>query len=462
MPQSPKAIRRLQPETLPPSTSCSVRNRTLEIICNDVKNCTRNTSWTSIARWNLNACNMSPRTSPNCAHICIRVLTVLPKKGDRNASSVGKRSILPSSFGGSPRALHAAFQDGIAICNERGKADLLITMAANPNWLEVEAALLPGQKPNDHPDSITRVFKLKLQSLLEDLLNDGYLGRTVGHMYVIEFQKRGLPHAHILVIFAAGYKLLTPEDYDSVICAEIRDKDEDPELYEIIGKCYMHGPCGSLDPKWSCMKDGRCKNRYPREFQDVTTNSENGYPLYCRRNNGRTITCRGHELDNRWVVPHVRALARKYACHINVEYSASLAAIKYLHEYIYKGFDRGEASLRDDQVNEVVEFVEGRYICTSEGVWRLLAFDLHEQFPLVLRLPVHLENQQHVRWKDQQHLTDIVGDGPPDTPLVAWLKSNAKPGHAFGKHLLYTDYAERSRMMQGPKSGNFERKDRTQ
>ena len=365
------------------------------------------------------------------------------KKGDRDASSVGKRVILPSSFGGSPRALHAAFQDGIAICSKRGKADLFITMTANPNWPEVEAALLPGQKPNDRPDLITRVFKLKLQSLLEDLLKDGCLGRTVGHMYVIKFQKRGLPHAHILVIFAAGYKLLTPDDYDSVICAEIPDEDEDPELYEIIAKCYMHGPCGSLDPNCACMKDGHCKNRYPKEFQDVTTNSENGYPLYRRRNNGRTITCRGHELDNRWLVPHVRALARKYACHINVEYCASLAAIKYLHEYIYKGFDRGDATLRDDQVNEVVEFVEGRYICTSEGVWRLLAFDLHEQFPAVLRLPVHLENQQHVRWHDQQHLTDIVGDGPPDTPLTAWLKSNAKPDHAFGKHLLYTDYAER-------------------
>ena len=365
------------------------------------------------------------------------------KKGDRDVSPIGTRVPLPSPFGGSPRSLHAAFQEGIAISSKRGKADLLIAMTANPNWPEVEAALLPGQKPNDRPYLIACVFKLKLQPLSEDLLKDGYLGRTVGHMYVIEFQKRGLRHAHILVIFAAGYKLLTPEDYDSVICAEIPDKDEDQELYEIIAKCYMHGPCGSLDPKCSCMMDERCKNRYPSKFQDVTTNSQNGYPLYRRCNNGRTITCRGHELHNPWVLQHVRALTRKYACHINVEYCASLASIKYLHEYIYKGFDRGDATLRDHQVNKGVESVEGRCICTSEGVWRLLAFDLHEQFFPVLRLPVHLESWQHVRWNNQQHLTDSVGDGPPDTPLTAWLKSNAKQDHAFGKHLLYTDYAER-------------------
>ena len=87
------------------------------------------------------------------------------KIGDRDASSVGKRVILPSSFGGSPRALHAAFQDGIAIYSKQGKADLFITMTPNPNWPEVEAALLPGPKRNDRPNLITRVFKLKLQSL---------------------------------------------------------------------------------------------------------------------------------------------------------------------------------------------------------------------------------------------------------------------------------------------------------
>ena len=96
--------------------------------------------------------------------------------------------------------------------------------------------------------------------------------------------------------------------------------------------------------------------------------NQDGYPVYRRRNNCRTVLCRGHVLDNRWVVAHVRALAKPYNCHINVEYCASIAAIKYLHEYIYNGFDRGDAVMRDNANNEIVEFVEGRYICTSEGV----------------------------------------------------------------------------------------------
>ena len=137
-------------------------------------------------------------------------------------------------------------------------------MTANPHWPEIAAALLPGQKTNDRPDLITCVFELKLRSLLDDILKNGYLGQPAAHMYVIEFQKRGLPHVHILVIFANGHKLLSPMDYDHVICAEIPHQNADPELYDIRAKCYMHGPCGDMNPSCACMKNGRCSNGYQK------------------------------------------------------------------------------------------------------------------------------------------------------------------------------------------------------
>ena len=36
----------------------------------------------------------------------------------------------------------------------------------------------------------------------------------------------------------------------------------------------------------------------------------------------------------------------------------------------------------------------------------------------------------------------MVRDGHPDTPLTGCFKCNTKPEHQFGKHLLYSDYAE--------------------
>ena len=123
-------------------------------------------------------------------------------------------------------------------------------------------------------------------------------------------------------------------------------------------------------------------------------------------------------------------------------YCASIAAIKYLHEYIYKGFDPGDAVMRDNANNEIVEFVESRFICTSDGVWRLLGIDMYEQYPPFMPLPIHLENQQYVRCSDQRTIPEVNPEGPPDTPLTAWFKSNTKPEQQFGKHLLYSDYAK--------------------
>lgn len=63
-------------------------------------------------------------------------------------------------------------------------------------------------------------------------------------MYTIEFQKRGLPHAHFLLILADDYKLLTPESNEKYVCAELPDSKKDPYLYSLVTQHMMHGPCG--------------------------------------------------------------------------------------------------------------------------------------------------------------------------------------------------------------------------
>ncbi len=50
--------------------------------------------------------------------------------------------------------------------------------------------------PNDRPDIISRVFKMKLKYFLDDIIKNQIFGIVTGHIHVIKFQKRGLPHAH--------------------------------------------------------------------------------------------------------------------------------------------------------------------------------------------------------------------------------------------------------------------------
>ena len=49
----------------------------------------------------------------------------------------------------------------MAIVRHFGKPTLFITMNTNPNWLEIKEGLSLGQYPQDRPDLVARVFKLK-------------------------------------------------------------------------------------------------------------------------------------------------------------------------------------------------------------------------------------------------------------------------------------------------------------
>ncbi|GBO03346.1 hypothetical protein AVEN_171029-1 [Araneus ventricosus] len=111
----------------------------------------------------------------------------------------GKLIILPSSFQGSPRHMQQNYQDAMAMVRKFGKPDLFLTFTCNPSWSEILNSMEGVQRPEDRPDIIVRVFNMKLKELLEDICKHGIFGTVLAYIYVIEFQKRGLPHAHILL-----------------------------------------------------------------------------------------------------------------------------------------------------------------------------------------------------------------------------------------------------------------------
>ncbi|KAK1360464.1 hypothetical protein POM88_044938 [Heracleum sosnowskyi] len=119
--------------------------------------------------------------------------------------------------------------DSLAVCREYGHPDLFITFTCNPKWEEIKYAveLCGSTDASVRPDIISRVFKLKLDAMMSDLTKYDVLGRVVAAVYTVEFQKHGLPHAHIVLWLADADKLKTPEDIDTIICAEIPDKETD-------------------------------------------------------------------------------------------------------------------------------------------------------------------------------------------------------------------------------------------
>lgn len=117
-----------------------------------------------------------------------------------------------------------------------------------------------GNHP-DRPDITTRVFKQKLKSLMDFVVKHRVFGKTRCWMYSIEWQKRGLPHARILISLT---EKISSNEIDDVILAEIPDEEEDPGLHKVVIKDMVHGPCGILNKNSLCMVDEKCSKRYPR------------------------------------------------------------------------------------------------------------------------------------------------------------------------------------------------------
>jgi len=197
-------------------------------------------------------------------------------------NDVWQKMILPSSFQGDERAMGQLYQDAMAGVRKFGKSDLFITFTCNPKWKEITYTLLPGQTAKDCLELVTRVFNLKVDALLKDI-KDGVLGNVIATIWVIEFQKRSLPHTHILFILDETLKLRTVKDYNSMVSAEIPDPTRHPEAYKTVTSCIMHGPCGPNFLNAQCMEQGKCKKRYPHSFSEETCCDVDRYPEYRRR-----------------------------------------------------------------------------------------------------------------------------------------------------------------------------------
>ncbi|KAH9540622.1 hypothetical protein CY35_14G015100 [Sphagnum magellanicum] len=161
-----------------------------------------------------------------------------------------------------------------------------------------------------------------------------------------------------------------PDEYNRMVSVELPDKDAHPTLFEVVTSCMLHGPCGTINPHCPCMADG--------------------------------------------VMPYNPYLSLLFNCHINVEVCTSVAAIKYLYKYVYKGHDHaqvdvglvdattpdGAAPTQPRMRDEIKIYQDGRYVSASKASHRLYGFDLHKEHLNVVRLAVHLKGRQTILFQE--------------------------------------------------------------
>lgn len=106
-------------------------------------------------------------------------------RGETNSATQGKRVILPSSFTGGARYMIQNYQDAMAVCRWAGYPDIFITFTCNPKWPEITRYMESrGLRPEDRPDIVSRVFKIKLDNLIKDLRKGDIFGNVrAGNLY---------------------------------------------------------------------------------------------------------------------------------------------------------------------------------------------------------------------------------------------------------------------------------------
>ncbi|KAG7952067.1 hypothetical protein I3843_12G040700 [Carya illinoinensis] len=294
-----------------------------------------------------------------------------------------------------------------------GKPDIFLTITCNPNWKEISAELKPHEETQNRPDLIARVFKAKLEELKDQLFKREIFGKVSAYVYVIEHQKRGLPHAHFLIILHRDWKLYAPESFDQIVSAELPDKNKNLHLYTA--------------------------------FVRNTTIGNDCFPIYRRADDKKVVKIRGHDLDNRWVVPYNPYLLAMFDCHINVEICSTIKAVKYLYKYVYKGHDRVAFNLVSEQTNqqidEIQQFQSAQWIAPPEAMWRIYGFIINEVHPAVYNLHLHLENQHQVTFRAHENLTNVINsDLSAKSMLTEFFSTNQVDQNA--RRLLYKEFPE--------------------
>ncbi|KAF7820632.1 uncharacterized protein G2W53_026087 [Senna tora] len=301
-------------------------------------------------------------------------------RGETTSSNIGKRIALASSFTGSERYSRENFQDAMTISQDR-------------------------------PNLLSRVFMIKLNALMKDITKEFLFGTCRADIYTIEFQKRGLPHAHIQIWLNAEHKLTNEALIDSVICAKIPDQNSNPRLYEAVKTFMIHGPCG-LDRKTSpCMVKSRCSKHFSKKFTHRNSFDEDGYCKYHRRDSGHFIEKNGIKLDNS--KGHDKVIAA--LCNPKSDVSS------------------------EENSNEIKTYLDCRYISPCEAVWRIFGFDINFHEPSIERIPFHLLDQQGVVFPDNAPIDSVVLNATvKQTKFLAWFEANKK--YPKARFLTYSQF----------------------
>jgi hypothetical protein len=245
-------------------------------------------------------------------------------------------------------------RNALVLVSEFGCPHVFITLTCNPKWPEIVSLLVHGQTAFDRPDLTGVVFKSRLDQFKMNLRNGKYFDgrKPIYGFHVIEYQYRGLPHAHLVARLENGHDIHDPNRDDLInfvkryFVAEMPrfEGDENQNIFQSAGVpnfteeykqkaielVRMHNTHKCAVAANGCKKQAGdiCKRGYSRTetIPESYVNDVKNRIVYQRR-----MIC------DLMIVPYNLQIMMDWDSHINVEFSGSAYCALYMYKYCYKG-----------------------------------------------------------------------------------------------------------------------------
>ena len=382
---------------------------------------------------------------------------------------------MPASVPGSPAHQKREIRNGLSIFARKGNPHMFITFTGNAKWPDFIAAVkaqVPGIADDDinailFPDLMARVFRKRLAECEKDLRSGKIFGDKMCYIQrVIEFQKRGMPHAHICLRLGPAkdrrgrQTKITAQLADSWVSTRLFYHEECPlwaeypnDSDESIQSCFNRKECAcaahvlgrmvkskmlhtKCDPSRCQREDGSCKRGYPK-----AAGTDESSRTWCDAR-GYWHHKRLYACDAR-VVPYNRALLLRYNAHINVEISGTVKVICYLKKYMTKLPDCSRSSIDAVYATPSIEFTEWqklRHTSVSEACLRMRGIDLNSSSVGCTQLFAHKKGQHSVRFWDDETATEAAANAASiaESNLLRYFWRNKKL-----RHLKFEEYFSR-------------------
>jgi len=210
-----------------------------------------------------------------------------------------KKSFLPDSFTEGKRNLKKKARNVLEIASQFGRPHFFITLTTNTEWREIQEMLTGCENAYTAPEITCRVFKVKLTTFIQRLKDGCYFGgkKLEWISHVIEYQHRGLPHAHIVVRLegmpdfsdkAAVCKWIDSDDGISATLPSVVEGVNSPQDSICLRCVNQHMLHRCMEGDRGCLRqDGSCKRGYDRTALTLESSfDEKGYPKYKRTATG--------------------------------------------------------------------------------------------------------------------------------------------------------------------------------